>query len=577
MYKEEDIIRAYEKARKGSKDYYEDFCTMMFDEVRRLVSLVYEKESNINKLVNHIFNKLRPRLGEFDPSKEDIHRWVSVFSSKMIYSVYNMSNSDVFTYREENSEYEIGYIEEDDEFAECAVYYNRVIASKHFNKADSVFSMLTKGQIILYELFCYAGCTVEEIEDMLEVDGVYICSELYDIKKMLIRELKETKWMSQATSNTATSGALVGGALNSAQDRAKSEDAHYSGRDEYDESDTSGYEADEYGDDDYDNSDEYDDESNYDDEEYDDESNYDGDEYDDESNYDDDEYDDESNYDDDEYDDDQDDVAREYETYLNGPKKHSVKSDSDIVSRKKSGDTGVRRTQSKKSRGFMGLFDGMSDKMIKLIAMCIVALILVVVLFMVVFWGGKKDNNKTQGGSNNNTHQEQHTGNNGPKETQAQTQADGQGESEGMSQSSSDNTETQSQTVNGGQESQGTQQQTQQTQSGNKETERQTQTNAPETTAPTEANNSDNTEGQTTAEDTTQNGESENSSESSGAQETTGSDTETVAPTEDGSNAATDDANGAETDAPSESEGSTSGQTDNTSENSDSNAESVSQ
>lgn len=239
MYKEEDLMKAFEKARKGSKDYYEDFCTMLFDEVRRLVSLVYEKESNINKLVNHIFNKLRPRLNEFDPGKEDIHRWISVFSSGMIYSVYNMSNSDVFTYREENSDYEIGYIEEDDEFAECAIYFNRQLSSKKFSKSDSAFSLLTKGQIILYELFCYAGCTVEEIEELLEVDGVYICSELCDIKKVLLKEYKEATWVAGApekkTSNIQKeeyAGDAVSDNLNSVSDEADYDDTDYDDMDD---------------------------------------------------------------------------------------------------------------------------------------------------------------------------------------------------------------------------------------------------------------------------------------------------------------------------------------------------------
>lgn len=419
MYKEEDLMKAFEKAKRGSKDYYEDFCTMLFDEVRRLVSMVYEKESNINKLVNHIFNKLRPHLGEFDSTKEDIHRWVSVFSSSMIYSVYNMSNSDVFTYKEENSDFGIGYIEEDDEFAECAVYYNRVMSSKRFVKADSAFSMLTKGQIILYQLFCYAGCTVEEIEDMLEVDGVYICSELHDIKAILLSDYRETMLMESgrvdiAKKETTLGKAKVVGVAASTAAESVAKDASITKA-------SSVIEAEDTN-------------SDYDDVAYDDDVQ---DEYEGDDSYEDDdddyEYEDMSqdNYD---YEESSSGKKSEYADYLNG-------------SRKPRTGSAKGEKNPKKAGGISGLFDGVSDKMMKLIAMCIIALILVVILVMILVFSGKKNDDKSNINNNNNNNNQQTQTTGYEKETESETVSVSDGtETEGQGQSTESQTQSQDET-----------------------------------------------------------------------------------------------------------------------------------
>ena len=174
MEKEEQLMKVYEKAKKGSKDYYEYLCTLLFDEVYKMVALVYDKEENRKKLVNHIFNKMRTRLGEFNPDVDDIHRWVCVFAVTTIYSVYSAQKSDIFNYKEENAGYDINYVEDDEKLAEYAAEYNEQIAGGTIDKSNSSFGNLSKAQVILYELFCYAGCTVEEIEELIDVDSIHI-------------------------------------------------------------------------------------------------------------------------------------------------------------------------------------------------------------------------------------------------------------------------------------------------------------------------------------------------------------------------------------------------------------------
>ena len=499
MYKEEDLMKAFEKARKGSKDYYEDFCTMMFDEVRRLVSMVYEKESNINKLVNHIFNKLRPRLNEFDSQKEDIHRWVSVFASGMIYSVYNMSNSDVFTYREENSDFEIGYIEEDDEFAECAIHFNRVMSSKNFKKSESAFSMLTKGQIILYQLFCYAGCTVEEIEDMLEVDGIYISSELCDIKQLLVKELKEDLWVSRSAAEKSQSTARVSNEVPEVKTAVT--EKVYEDDDSYDDSDDD-------SDDESDRQDTYTTmpgSTSKDDYESDDEQ------------------------EDDEPDDD-DEPESKYAAYLNGQNER----------RKAAKGNATRKPKSKKSSGLMGLFDAVPDKMMKLIAMIIIALILVVILAMVLILGNGKNNNNHTNTNNNNVNKEQQTfTQSGEKETKGESQSVNNNQ-ESSAATSENNSESQTQTSDS--QTQAPENQEQQTQAPSEETkapETETQTQAPseETKAPeTETSSSEiPTESQTETKSEESNEQQSSEAEQQSSEQQTETGTEAGGETEAGS------------------------------------------
>ncbi|MBO5228136.1 MAG: hypothetical protein J6B39_03985, partial [Lachnospiraceae bacterium] len=180
-----ELLALIEDAKNGSMDSYESACNMVYEEVYRLVALVYDKEENRNKLVKYIFDKMYNSIKKYNANKDDIHRWIDIFAIVTMYRVYSQQKGDIFQYNEDGADYEYNYIEDDDRLAQSVTFYNEAIANGNFRKEETSFGKLTKAQIIIYELYCYACCTVDEIEDLLEIDSVYICSEIVALKRKL--------------------------------------------------------------------------------------------------------------------------------------------------------------------------------------------------------------------------------------------------------------------------------------------------------------------------------------------------------------------------------------------------------
>ncbi len=180
------LLQLIQEVKKGNKDVYDEISNLIIDEVYNLVSFVYKKEETRKKLARHVVVKIIRSMDEFDSETMDIHMWIARFTTIEIYNVYSKQNGNIFSKTYNNLSYEYNSIEEDALFENCAAEYNRAfIDIAELNKINGKLSSLTKAQKIIYEMFCYECFSIDEIEDVLEVDSTYIIDAIAGMKEQL--------------------------------------------------------------------------------------------------------------------------------------------------------------------------------------------------------------------------------------------------------------------------------------------------------------------------------------------------------------------------------------------------------
>ncbi len=180
------LLQLIQEVKKGNKDVYDEISNLIIDEVYNLVSFVYKKEETRKKLARHVVVKIIRSMDEFDSETMDIHMWIARFTTIEIYNVYSKQNGNIFSKTYNNLSYEYNSIEEDALFENCAAEYNRAfIDIAELNKINDRLSSLTKAQKIIYEMFCYECFSIDEIEDVLEVDSTYIIDAIAGMKEQL--------------------------------------------------------------------------------------------------------------------------------------------------------------------------------------------------------------------------------------------------------------------------------------------------------------------------------------------------------------------------------------------------------
>lgn len=186
------LLQFIQEVKKGNKDVYDEISNLIIDEVYNLVSFVYKKEETRKKLARHVVVKIIRSIDEFDSEAMDIHMWIARFTTIEIYNVYSKQNGNIFSKTYNNLSYEYNSIQEDTLFESCAAEYNRAfIDIAELNKINGKLSSLTKAQKIIYEMFCYECFSIDEIEDVLEVDSTYIIDAIAGMKEQLCAYLPQ--------------------------------------------------------------------------------------------------------------------------------------------------------------------------------------------------------------------------------------------------------------------------------------------------------------------------------------------------------------------------------------------------
>ena len=123
---------------------------------------------------------------EFDNEELDIHLWIARFTTVEVYNVCKKQNGELFDTQISAEEYNYDSISEDSEFAKCAADYNQAFLDiDQLNEIMTDFEDFSKGQRLLYLMFAYESYTIDEIEDLLEIDSTFIGTQIMQIRGML--------------------------------------------------------------------------------------------------------------------------------------------------------------------------------------------------------------------------------------------------------------------------------------------------------------------------------------------------------------------------------------------------------
>ena len=184
--KEERLNKLIRREQAGKGGNYEEICELLFDEMNNLVRPVCESAEESKKKVKKLFVRMLQQINEID-TNDDIHLWIAGFSTVTLYEILTKENGQIITYNSGNIDYPYSHIDEDEEFKSKIGDYNDALANpQRYMFAKDFFKKLTKGQIILFEMFCYEGFTVDEIQELLEIDKVFITSELSALKDIVL-------------------------------------------------------------------------------------------------------------------------------------------------------------------------------------------------------------------------------------------------------------------------------------------------------------------------------------------------------------------------------------------------------
>ena len=183
---DKELVRLLNSAKKGNKDSYERLCELIYNEVYNLVAFIYTSRETRVKLTKHVLVRIYKNLDDFDAGETDVHLWIARFTTLEVYRICVMQNGELFGACEDAAEYGCESVEDDEELARCASEYNEAFLDR--NKLEEIlidFKDMTKGQKILYQMFCYESYTLDEIEDLLEVDSTFLAAQLTAVRTKL--------------------------------------------------------------------------------------------------------------------------------------------------------------------------------------------------------------------------------------------------------------------------------------------------------------------------------------------------------------------------------------------------------
>ena len=187
MEKEDrELIKLLNDSKKGNKNSFEKFTRLVYQEVYNLVAFVYITKESREKLTKHVLVRMFKNALEFDNEELDIHLWIARFTTVEVYNVCKKQNGELFDTQISAEEYNYDSISEDSEFAKCAADYNQAFLDiDQLNEIMTDFEDFSKGQRLLYLMFAYESYTIDEIEDLLEIDSTFIGTQIMQIRGML--------------------------------------------------------------------------------------------------------------------------------------------------------------------------------------------------------------------------------------------------------------------------------------------------------------------------------------------------------------------------------------------------------
>lgn len=195
MKKEDkELVKLLILAAKGNKNSYAEVCNRIYDEVYNIVSFIYSSDEAREKLTKHILVKMYKNASKFDYKSIDVHLWIARYTTVETYNICTKQNGSLFTETRNSMLYNYSAIKDDTRLANVAASMNDNLFEKsglleHAYK----FKGFTKGQKILYLMYCYENYSSLEIKKILKLDDSTLSYNLSDIRRMLLDNIDDGK------------------------------------------------------------------------------------------------------------------------------------------------------------------------------------------------------------------------------------------------------------------------------------------------------------------------------------------------------------------------------------------------
>ncbi|MDO5381264.1 MAG: hypothetical protein Q4F06_00885 [Eubacteriales bacterium] len=183
--RDEELILLIKQIRKGHGDKRE-FCNSIYKEVYGLVYPLYRNKSESVSVSKKILIEICKKLDDIDVNK-NVHRQIATITSAYLLEEAVNKHEEELKKKTNLKEYEFSRIKEDDEFLQ--IMREKAVAfrsAKDFEEADDNIKSLTDIQLAILELYAYEMRSVDEIEDLTDIDSTFVASWIADTKDIVV-------------------------------------------------------------------------------------------------------------------------------------------------------------------------------------------------------------------------------------------------------------------------------------------------------------------------------------------------------------------------------------------------------
>lgn len=183
--RDEELIMLIKQIRKGHGDKRE-FCNSIYKEVYGLVYPLYRNKSESVSVSKKILIEICKKLDDIDVNK-NVHRQIATMTSAYLLEEAVSKHEEELKKHTNLKEYEFSRIKEDDEFLQ--IMREKAVAfrsARDFEEADDNIKSLTDIQLAILELYAYEMRSVDEIEDLTDIDSTFVASWIADTKDIVV-------------------------------------------------------------------------------------------------------------------------------------------------------------------------------------------------------------------------------------------------------------------------------------------------------------------------------------------------------------------------------------------------------
>lgn len=176
MRNDEHLVEVFQQVADGTGNKRE-LCDLVEDQIFGLVLPVVKNEKRSDAVTGRILIELCESADTFN-TERNLRRQIAGFTSMYLYEMLLAEGAQLQT-DGDMVEYDYSMIKEDEELHEemkkiVAVFRHPEL----YHKTDMTFKVLEPMEIVLLQLYGYETYTIDQLEDMLEMDSTFICNAI---------------------------------------------------------------------------------------------------------------------------------------------------------------------------------------------------------------------------------------------------------------------------------------------------------------------------------------------------------------------------------------------------------------